>query len=110
MVGTVKKSTETIHLTMFAILLIPSSLLSSGELHEPCQYHAPSSRITMRTLPVEISGDRGAMHTCVTRRRGAVAYVEGGACRLVSRNRNAFKTNRWRRPLALIVRNPLDKV
>jgi bifunctional non-homologous end joining protein LigD len=22
----------------------------------------------------------------------AVAYVEGGACRLVSRNRNAFKT------------------
>jgi hypothetical protein len=33
---------------MVAILLIPSPLLSSAGLHEPSQYHALSSRITMR--------------------------------------------------------------
>ena len=53
MVGTVKKSMDTVVLTMVAILLIPSPLLSSGGSHEPIQYHAPLLRITMRTLNIQ---------------------------------------------------------
>jgi hypothetical protein len=48
MVGTVKKSTETMDLTMVAILLIPSPLLSSGGSHEPIQYHAPLLQISTK--------------------------------------------------------------
>src|SRR6516165_6206391 len=53
MVGTVKKSTDTVDLTMVAILLIPSPLLSSDGSHEPIQYHAPLLQVTMRTLNIQ---------------------------------------------------------